>query len=285
MFRVKKVMFVLLSAGAMIFSAGLYAQDNDNMQNTTPDSLEAGSENERMSTDQNTYDNASPEQNLGDNSSQFTPTPAITSTQIDQAFAGLEESPNANVQSQHEGIAESHARDLQTKLGLEGDSFNEIKDAIHNYLDEGWKERVELAQESGNPESYQEESADLAYLRVDLAESIKDELGETGDTQWSSHAVDFWTSLDKADFEVKAREAGIASTSASGTQDDFNQNQNQINQDQMKMENDQQNMNESGENTEMNQENTEETESSTDQGTTEDQSTDQESTDNPDQGE
>lgn len=270
MCRIKKVMFSLFFACIVALPAGLYAQDNT--QGKGSDTLGTSS------TDQNTETNTSSDQST-DNSMGNTSTDqqgfssdarsSFSTDQIDQAFAGLNEKPDDNVKSQLEGIAETQARDFQTKLGLDDDSFNEIKDAINNYLDEGWKARVELAKEAGDPESYNDKSADLAYLRVDLAADIKDELGETGETQWNSHAVDFWTSLDKADFEVKAREAGISTGTASETPGMMDQNQNQLN-----MENEQQNMNESQQNTEQSPINTDESQGSTDQKTTdEDQNT------------
>lgn len=290
MFRIKKVMFSLLFAGIIAFPAGLYGQDD--MQSTNQDSLGTGSNDQSTETgtsgDQSKVTNTSAEKSLNNSSSaQFSGSSGFSSDQIDQAFARLNEKPDDNIKSQLEGIAESEARDLQTKLSLEDDSFNEIKDAINNYLDEGWKTRVELAQKAGNPDSYNDKSAELAYMRVDLAEAIKDELGETGEAQWNSHAVEFWTSLDKADFEVKAKEAGIASGSASGTEGGFNQDQNQMNQNQMNMENDQQNMNESQDNTELNQDNADENQdlNTSDQNANDQDKETEQKQDNNDQGE
>ncbi|HSR17814.1 MAG TPA: hypothetical protein VLM39_06945, partial [Ignavibacteriaceae bacterium] len=221
--------------------------------------------------------------NTGTSSSSFTP------TQLDQAFARLDETPDDNVKTELEGVAETHAKDLQSKLGLDDAAYSDIKDAINDYLEKGWTDRVELAREAGDPTAYQDKSADLAYLRVDLAEQIKDEIGDGSESKWNSNAVGFWTSLDQADFHVKAKEAGIA-TSSLGENPEM-MNQNNMNQDQMNMNNDQQNMNEEQQNIEQNQENTDEGQSSTDQNMTDedqstpsqDQSTD-ENQNNPDQG-
>lgn len=207
---------------------------------------------------------------------------SFTSTQLDQAFARLEETPGDNVKTELEGVAETHAKDLQSKLGLDDAAYSDIKDAINDYLEKGWTDRVELAREAGDPSAYQDKSADLAYLRVDLAEQIKDEIGDGSESKWNSNAVGFWTSLDQADFHVKAKEAGIATSS-------LDENPEMMNQDNMN--NDQQNMNEDQQNIEQNQENTDEGEGSMDQNMTdEDQSTpsQEQSTDenqnDPDQG-
>ncbi len=219
--------------------------------------------------------------NTGTSSSSFTP------TQLDQAFARLDETPDDNVKTELEGVAESHAKDLQSKLGLDDAAYSDIKDAINDYLEKGWTDRVELAREAGDPSAYRDKSADLAYLRVDLAEQIKDEIGEGSESKWNTNAVGFWTSLDQADFHVKAKEAGIATSSVD--ENSGMMNQNNMNQDQMNMNNDQQNMNEGQQNIEQNQENTDEDQSSTDQTdqdqntNSQDQSTD-ENQNNPDQG-
>jgi len=264
MCSLKKLMMSLVFAGIIALPIGLYGQDTD-QQSTETDSLE------NMSTDQTgTTDQQGTESSMG----------SYSTSELDKGLAALDETPDDNLKTEFEGIAETQARDFQTKLGLNDDSFGEIKEAITNYLDEGWEARVKLAQGAGNPDAYNKNSADLAYLRVDLAEQIKDELGDAGESQWSTHAVDFWTSLDKADYELKAREAGI-STGTTGETPGMDQNQNE-NQNQMNMENDRQNMNEDQQNIDQNQNNTDESQGGTDQNNTdqEENTTDQdESTD------
>jgi len=260
MSSLKKLMTSLFFAGVIALPAGLYGQDTGE-QGIGADSLE------NIPTGQ-TGTETRTESSMG----------SYSTSELDRGLAALDETPDDNLKTEFEGIAETQARDFQTKLGLDDDSFSEIKDAITNYLDEGWEARVKLAQEAGNPNAYNENSADLAYLRVDLAEQIKDELGDAGESQWNTHAVDFWTSLDKADYELKAREAGISTGTAGQTPGTMDQDQ----MNQMNMENDQQNMNEGQQNMDQNQNNTDENQGGTDQNTTdqEENTTDQdESTD------
>jgi hypothetical protein len=262
MCTLKKLMLNLFFAGAIALPAGLYGQDNS-MQSSGTDSLgnnySTGQSKEMNSTGNNAYGKQ-------ETSTDFTP------NQIDQALARLNEKPDDNVKTELEGVAEKQARDLQAKVGFDDDSYSDIKDAINNYLEEGWQDRVELAQKAGDPDAYKDKSADLAYSRVDLAEKIKDEIGDDNASKWNSNAVDFWTSLDQADFYVKAKEAGIAAGS-----ENSGMNQDKMNQKQMNMNN-QQNMNNNQQNMNGSQNNT-------------DQNTDQNNTDqngasqtNPDQG-
>ena len=236
-------MLNLFFAGAIALPAVLFGQDNS-MQSSGTDSLGNNSETGQSKGMNSTGNSAYGKQ---ETSTDFTP------KQIDQALARLNEKPDDNIKTELEGVAEKQSRDLQTKLGLDDDSYSDIKDAINNYLEQGWQDRVELAQKAGDPDAYKDKSADLAYSRVDLAEKIKDEIGDDNAGKWNSNAVDFWTSLDQADFHVKAKEAGIATGS-----ENSGMNQDKMNQKQMNMNNDQQNMNNTNQNN-TNQNNTNQT--------------------------
>ncbi|HVO74024.1 MAG TPA: hypothetical protein VMT35_08380 [Ignavibacteriaceae bacterium] len=229
MYRLKKLTLSFFLAGVIALPAGLYGQDNT-MQNSK-DSLRSNS-------------SAHPDMNM--NSSQSSMQDAssnYTAAQLDQALARLNEKPDDNVKTELEGVAETQARDLQTKLGLADDSYKNIKDAINDYLDKRWEDRVELAKQANNPNEYKDKSADLAYLRVDLSKDIKDEIGKENAGKWNSEAVNFWTALDKADFNVKAKEAGIAAGTENSGMNQMNMNENHMMHNNQQNNTDQNNTN------------------------------------------
>ena len=132
--------------------------------------------------------------------------------QFDQKLAAMNEEPDDITERQFEAIAEKQTNLISQKVNLDEDKRDDIKEAITEYLGERWEKEVLIAKNRNDSEEVKEQSTELAYLRVDLAEEIKDELSDAEVSQWDNNAVDFRTSLNWDVFHLKTQKTGIATS-------------------------------------------------------------------------
>lgn|GEM_PF-4399063 len=124
-------------------------------------------------------------------------------------LSSLNEEPNENIKNELRAIADKHANQIAEKINIEEDAKASIREEIAEYLDERWEKEIEIAKGS-DPEEIQENSTELAYLRVELSQEIKDNLSDESKSQWKNHAVEFWKSLNSDIFSLQMEESGIA---------------------------------------------------------------------------
>jgi hypothetical protein len=198
---IKGISFQLIFAVLISLPLTLYAQNNDQEKNKDQKDQRESQQTQNMDQSQNL--------------DQFDD---YKNEQLNAELAKLDEEPGDDLEREFQSIAENHARDLQSKLNLDDDAYDDIKEVIIDYLDNRWEARIELAQERNDQEELRENAADLAHLRVELIDEITDELDDQANNQWSNHAVDFWLSLDKAVFDLKMQKTGMAA-------DNMNQDQ------------------------------------------------------------
>lgn len=141
-------------------------------------------------------------------------TKEFSSEQFNRKLSSLNEEPDDEVERQFGAIADKTVNQIAQKMNIDEDAREDIRESIIEYLDTRWEKEVEIAKESNDPEEVQEHSTDLAYLRVELAEEIKDEFSDEEESQWNNHAVEFWKSLDWDVFSLQMQKTGIATGSA-----------------------------------------------------------------------
>ena len=187
MISLKKLFTSLFILGFIAFPLSLNAQNQNKDNNSDKNKTE-----QTQTMDQT---------KMGDNNEYST-------DQLDQKLSTMEES-GSGLEREFETIAEKNVNQISQKLNLNDDGKENVKKAIVDYLGSRWQKRIELAKEKNDSEKAKESSADLAYLRVDLSEQIKDELPDA--QKWDNNsAVSFWTSLDSDIFSLQMEKTGMA---------------------------------------------------------------------------